>query len=39
MSNKVVLYFDFVVRKSSIYKQFDMALKFIFNILERFHDL
>jgi hypothetical protein len=39
MSNKVVLYFDFVLRKSNIYKQFSMALKFIFNILERFHGL
>jgi hypothetical protein len=39
MSNKVVSYFDFVLRKLNIYKQFDTTLKFRFNILERFHDL
>jgi hypothetical protein len=39
MSNKVTLYLYFVLRKSNIYKQFNMALKFRFNILERFHDL
>jgi hypothetical protein len=38
MSNKVVLYFVFL-RKSNIYEQFNMALKFRFNILERFHGL
>jgi hypothetical protein len=39
MSNKVILYFDFVWRKSNSYKQFNMTSKFRFNILERFHDL
>jgi hypothetical protein len=38
MSNKIVV-FDFVSRKSNIYKQFNIALKFRFNILEKFHGL
>jgi hypothetical protein len=39
MPNKAALYFDFVLRKSNISKQFNMTSKFKFNILERFHGL
>jgi hypothetical protein len=39
MPNKVILYFDFVLRKSNIYKQFNMTLKFRFTILEISHGL